>query len=219
MLRRVDDLEGTDGELIDRLIKLMNSDALGPSGWETVSFYAAYVLRGTALTEAHPDTGEAAPGTVGEWIRQRGDVVSRDAYFGLIADRLAELVKFGLDEEFLVRSLRDAARRWLEHFGDTGTADRNRAKFREPLERALEDPAEFAAWRTRIANSDPLAASQSDEELMESLRRMVEFLKPTSAESATEAWASLARWDDQVAAILSDQVFDDWRMRRTRGFA
>jgi hypothetical protein len=73
-------------------------------------------------------------------------------WFGLIADRMAELIKghFGMSEEFLVRSLRDDTRRSLADFGDTARRD------------------------------------------------------------------YIARWDDRVALILSDQVIDDWRGRRPR---
>src|SRR5215469_725253 len=119
MLQRVGFHEEYDGELIRRLIQLMNSDDLGNSdpvaaeepgdigaafarmGWYAASWYAAAVLGGEALHYRRPDTGKHVPGEI------PGNT-SRDAWFGLIADRLAELIRgpFGMSEEFLVRSLR-----------------------------------------------------------------------------------------------------------------
>jgi len=114
--------EEYDGELIDLLIQVMNSDDLGYSdamdgpGWCAVSEYAAAVLGGETL-HRRPDTGER-PGYI------RGNT-SRDAWFGLIADRMAELIRgpFGMNEEFLVRSLRDNTRWFLAHVGETAKWD------------------------------------------------------------------------------------------------
>jgi hypothetical protein len=148
--------EEYDGELIDLLMQVLNSDDLGNSepdtaeepgdmagvmgrmGWYAASWYAANVLGGETLHYRRPDTAER-PGAI------RGNT-SRDAWFGFIADRMAELIRgpLGMSEEFLVRSLRDDTRRWLAHVGDT------------------------------------------------------------------------AKWDDRVAAILSDDVIDRWRGRRPR---
>jgi hypothetical protein len=124
MLRRVGFHEEYDGELIDRLIRLMNSDDLGYSdamdgpGWYTVSFYAAAALGGETLHYRRPDTGKRD-------LRYIPGNTSRDAWFGLIADRLAELIggPFGMSEEFLVRSLRDNMRKFLAHVGDTAKWD------------------------------------------------------------------------------------------------
>jgi hypothetical protein len=123
MLRRVGFHEEYDGELIDRLIQLMNSDDLGYSvaleemGWYAASSYAAAVLEGQALHYRRPDTGDHP--------RYKRGNTTRDAWFGLIADRLAELIMgpLGMSEEFLVRSLRDNTRWYLPHFGDTAKWD------------------------------------------------------------------------------------------------
>lgn len=118
MLRRVGFHEEYDGLLIERLIQVMNSDDLGyydafdEPGWYTVSYHAKAVLGGETLHYRRPDTGKRdarfIPGNT-----------SRDAWFGLVADRLAELIRgpFGMSEEFLVRSLRDDTRRFLMHVG------------------------------------------------------------------------------------------------------
>jgi hypothetical protein len=49
------------------------------------------------------------PGTIGETERQHRELVSRERYFELIRERLAELVADGLEEAFLVRSRHDTA--------------------------------------------------------------------------------------------------------------
>jgi hypothetical protein len=168
MLRRVGFHEEYDGELIARLIQVMNSDDLGNSGpdadekagdeiaamrrmgWYAASLRAAAALGGAALGNALVNTGRYEPGNPERMpigvTRGGRKLVSRDEWFGLIADRLAELIKgrFGMSEEFLVRHLRDDARMWLAFLGDT------------------------------------------------------------------------AKWDDQVALLLSDEVIDRWRRTRPR---
>lgn len=147
MLRRVGFHEEYDGELIARLIQVMNSDDLGNSGpepdeepgddaavmrrmgWYAAGSRAEAALGGAALGNALVNTGGWEPGnpdrmpigvTQGGW-----KLVSRDEWFGLIADRLAELIKgrFGMSEEFLVRHLRDDTRMWLAFLGDTAKWD------------------------------------------------------------------------------------------------
>src|SRR6266536_3329894 len=53
--------------------------------------------------------------------RQRPCTAHAARYFELIRERLGELVADGLEEAFLVRSVRDAIRRQLESLADTGT--------------------------------------------------------------------------------------------------
>ena len=148
MLRRVGFHEEYDGELIARLIQVMNSDELGNSGpdadegvgdmfaamrrmgWYAAGVRAAASLGGAALGKAVVNTGRYDPGNRDRMpigvTRGGGKLVSRDEWFGLIADRLAELIKgrFGMSEEFLVRYLRDDARAWLARIGgDTARWD------------------------------------------------------------------------------------------------
>jgi hypothetical protein len=147
MLRRVGFHEEYDGELVARLIQVMNSDDLGNSGpdadeeagdevaamrrmgWYAASFRAAAVLGGAALCNALVNTGRYEPGNPGRMpigVTEMGmKLVSRDEWFGLIAARLAELIKgrFGMSEEFLVRHLRDDTHMWLAHLGDTAKWD------------------------------------------------------------------------------------------------
>jgi hypothetical protein len=215
----VDEIEGLPGELVDRLIDLMNSDALGERAWYDVTSYATVFIGGTALQTAVPDTGGTpAPGTVGEHIRQSGELASREEYFELIRDRLRELVANGVEEAFLVRSLRDAVHQMLEHMADVGAGDRKRAELRDHFLRTADDPARIAAFRARLAESDASAETLSDDEVAAMLRQTAggDFLGPTSPESAVERWAMLTRWDEQVASLLPDAAFEEWHLRRLR---
>jgi len=209
----VSEIEGLPGELIDRLIELLNNDDLGTRTWYNVSWYVAFVLGGTSLRRAVPDTGEAPiPGSVGEMKQQQGEVVSRDDWFDLIQARLSDLVESGMYEAFLVRSVRDYVRRELEHLADIGTGDRNREETRERIERILADPAELAAFRARAVERDPSAANLSDEEITAPLRGVLDgsVFRPTSLEDAADRWAALATWDKQTNILLPDDIFTEW---------
>lgn len=215
----MDQIEGLPGELLDRLIELLNGDALGEGGWYDVSFFASFFLGGKALRNVIPDTGKApVPGTIGEMERQRRELVSRERYFELIRERLGELVADGLEEAFLARSVRDTIRRQLESLADTGTGDRNRTEMRARIERLADDPAEIAAFRALLAETDKSAETLSDDEVAARLRKMAEskLLLPTSPDEALDRWALLTHWDEQAVSLLPDGIFHEWRDRMIR---
>jgi hypothetical protein len=210
----VDKIAGRQGELIDHLIDLVNSEALGERGWETVTPFIVYFVGGKVLYDVMPDTGrDPAPGTVGERQRQLRRLVSREEYFELLRGRLCQLVVYGIDESFLVRSIRDGLRQELESLADVGTGDRNRAETRGFMERMSEDPAQIAAFRAQLSPEDQ---TLSDDEISARLREMArsKLFLPTSADDALDRWGLLSRWDEQMGALLPDAAFDEWRMRR-----
>jgi hypothetical protein len=210
----VDEIDGCSGELINRLIELLDNDALGEGVWYDVGSTAQRAVGGRALAST-PDTGkEPVPGTGAYELRQHTRLVSRDRWFAQIRDRLFELVASGMFELFLVQSIRDEVRRALAQLADVGTGDRNRAKVRERLERVLADPAERAAFRADRAKIDPSYAELSDDEISALLHRMLgdESFLPTSADAAVGKWAALDNWDEQVALLLSDDVLDAWAL-------
>ena len=215
----VGEIVGLPGELVDRLIKLLNCDALGDVEWCDLSFYVVFFIGGATLADVVPDTGkDHAPGSVGEWTAQRSDLVSRDKYFKLIRDRLGELVVNGVEEAFLVRSMRDGIRQELEHLADVGEGDRNRAKVRGHIERTAASPATIAAFRTQLATTDPSAEELSDEEIATRLNKLAEseFLLPVSPDAALDRWSALTHWDEQAASLLPDAVFEQWRLQMAR---
>jgi hypothetical protein len=215
---RMNDVKGLPGELLDRLIELLNSDALGDGHWSTVSFYASYFLGGRALLDAVPDTGPPVSGSVGEARRQQHEVVNRMRYFELLKERIDNLVTDGLEEAFLVRSVRDAVRQELEHVADVGAGDRSREEMRTRIEEQAEDPAGIEAFRRGLTKYDPSAESLTDEEIAARLRNMAKnpILGPISADEATQNWALLTHWDQQAAGLLPDTAFSQWRRRRAR---
>jgi len=203
----LDEIEGAQGELIDRLIDILNDDG----EWYEFSTYAVGFLGGEVLQRAVPDTGrEPTPNTYGWWRRLFGDPVARDEYFELIQDRFVELVNSGLDEEFLVQSVRDGIRQILVNMADVGEVDRKNAEMKADIGRMLEDPAEFAAFRARLAASGNEVPG--DEQITARLRRMAEaeVLRPLSADAVADRWATLETWDNKVALLLSDDVFEQW---------
>jgi hypothetical protein len=209
-------IEGQPGELLDHLTQLLNNDALGDGGWYNISSYVEVFLGGRALHSVVPDTGPPMPGSVGEMMRQQHEVVSRERYFELVRERLGELVAVGLEEAFLVRSVRDAVRQELEFMTDTGQADRNREEIRAFIERQAEDPAKISEFRAMLAEEDPSADQLTDGEIAERLRNMTKRLLPTSADEAVQKWGLLTRWDQQAADLLPDAIFAEWRQRRYR---
>lgn len=213
----MDEIEGLPGELIDRLIEVLNNDALGDRSWYDVGIRAHSFVGGSAA-RTFPDTGEEpAPGTVGELVRRGRQLVSRDEWFEHLQGRLTELVMSGMSELFLVRSIRDEVRRALADAGNLGEADQNRADMRERIEHLLDHPADLASYRADLAERDPSVAALSDEEFSTRLRGMLEFsgFSPVSAEEAVDRWGTLNNWDGQVALLLSDSVLGDWQDRAT----
>jgi hypothetical protein len=213
----VEKAKGEPGELIDRLITLLDNDALGERMWYNVGQYTQMYLGGTALSRIDVDTGEEpTPGSVGELIRRGRHVVSREQWFEVIRGRLEDLVRSGMYEVFLVRSVRDSIRRSLDYTeANIAEGERNRAETREHIQRMLEEPAEFAAFRTMLADADPSAGALSDDEVYGRLRDMSESrpLRPASVDNASKRWVMLDSWDRQVETVLPDRVFSEWTQR------
>jgi hypothetical protein len=120
----LNEIEGQPGELLDRLVELLNSDALGEREWYSVSIWAEMFVGGRVFRQIVPDTGPPTPGSVNEMQRRRHQVVSREAYFKLLRERLGELTASGVEEAFLVRGLRHAIRQELESLADVRAAGR-----------------------------------------------------------------------------------------------
>jgi hypothetical protein len=210
----VSHVQGLPGELIDRLVSLLNSDALGEGEWYNVAEYVVLFIGGVILQDVVADNGrEPKPGSVGEWMGQQHEVVDRSRYFELIRDRLYELAGYGMDEPFLVQSVRDGVRRELESGAKLDEADRHPAETREGLEDALRDPAKLAELHTRPADRYPEARTFSEDEFVALMRKMAEaeVLRPVSADDAKDAWVRLSNWDDQANLFLPDDIFMEWR--------
>ena len=209
----MEQVQGLPGELVDRLIALLNCNDLGEGEWYNLSFFLVFFVGGRKFAGVLADTGiDPKPGTVGEEITHSSTVVSRERYFELIRDRLMELVASGIDESFLVQSLRDALRRELASFTDVSHGDRNRAEMRADIQQSAEDPEAIARFRDHLAAFDPSAATLSDEELAARLRGLSEsvMLLPSAPDVILDRWAALTHWDQHAALILPESVFDYW---------
>lgn len=136
--------------------------------------------------------------------------MTRDEYLELIQDRFVELLNSGSDEAFLVQRVRDGIRQLIARTADVGEVNRKNAETKAAIERMLEDPAELAAFRARLAASGNEVPR--DEEIIARLRRMAEseVLRPLSADATAHRWVVLANWDNRVASLLSDDVFEQW---------
>jgi hypothetical protein len=139
-------------------------------------------------------------------------VVTRDTYFGLIRQRMIELVAQGVNEAFLVRLVRDQIRRELVHLADDGDASERRAATRQRLEAAITDPHAIAVFRAILVQADMAAASLPDKEIEDRLAEMARspILDPMPLEQAVERWAAVEEWDRSVANQLSDGLIQQW---------
>lgn len=203
-------LEGRPGELLDRLVELLDNDALGEGAWYDLSFRVSFLVGGRALNRVLPDRGPPVPGSVGEMIRQQHEVVSREGYFELVRERLGQLVRYGVEEAFLVRSLKADIRQYLESMADIETVNRKREAHRMEIERIAEDPVAIAEFRAAVADRDPLAESLSDDEIAARLRNMTRLLHSASPDEAVNKWALLEHWNQQAAYLLPETLISEW---------
>jgi hypothetical protein len=212
-VKTTDELSAHDGELIGRLIDVVNIDGR----WYDLAWYLVFAVGGRRLDEIEPDTGtEPAPGTVSEVLRRTHEVVSRAAYFEAIRDRLTQLVQSGLREDVLVRALRDELTMRLREFTEVDDANRRREDLRRDLERRVSDPSELARFRETIASSDPGRAALSDDELVAEIRRLADRLAPIPIEGELRAWADHDQWVESIDAVLSDEAIDKWLKQYVR---
>ena len=209
-----DAVSGDDGELIARLIGVVNIDGR----WYELSWYLVFAVGGRRLDEILPDTGvEPTPGSVGEELRRTHELVSRAAFFDAIGDRLTQLVRSGLREDVLVRALRDDLTARLREFTEVEDANRRREELRQNLEQRASDPVEVARFREAMAESDPeRAAALTDDELAAEIRRLGERLSPIPIEGELRAWAEHDQWIESIEAVLSDEAINKWLQQYTQ---
>lgn len=206
--RVMNEVQGTDGELIDRFMTVIDSG--DDDEWTLLAILVAFTIGGRELDRAVPDTGaQPIPGTMGAIIRETHGPLRRNEYFGCIRRRLVDLVESGVREDFLIRALRDDLTVHLQEFAQTEAADTRREKTRAQLESDAADPQRIADFRARLAGTDPDAANATDEELAEQLRGLAASLAPISREQRQKAWAQITRWNRRTEA-LSDHALATW---------
>lgn len=207
--------EGEPGELIDRLISLLDEapDA-DPQWWANLGIIVAIAVGEIARLPRDPDD-PPKPGTIGAIKAEQHGTASRDEYTGLIRERLGALVRQGLSEAFLVRGLRDELHRWVAHMAQTEGVDERRAQMRERLREDAEDPGAIAEVRNRTAEHEPEAVGLSDEDIRQRLLDMAarDHFDPLSPEDVVDKWAQMEHLERRCEELLPDSFIDDWTMR------
>jgi hypothetical protein len=205
------DPKGIGGELIDRLIAAMDSPR--ELEWESVAWYTAYAIGGLELDGIAPEPREEpTPGTVGAKMLEQLKPVSRVEYFRRIKARLAQLVRSGVREDLLVRALRDELTDDFQKLANTEVADSHREEFRADIEQAATSPEGIAKFRA--GSKDPAVVSLTDEQVADRIRRLADFMGPTSREEAQKRWDRVARWQKDIETV-SDHNLELWRHRNS----
>ena len=205
----MNEIRGAGGELVERLIEAVNSRHA--FDWLTMGHQLVFAIGGRELVRITPDTGSLpAPGSYGERRQRTHEVVSRDVYFHAIRHRLLDLVASGVREDVLVRALRNELTRQAHQFADGEGANARRKETRERFDRAADDPAMLADLRERMAKLDPEVALWSDDQVAENVKSLAQLLGPIPPEVQMVSWLAAFRWEQQVAALVSDAALAEW---------
>ena len=180
-----EEIEGDDGELIERFGKLITDEPPGSEHW---SYNAASVV-GEPVGLESPSTHE----DLEYWLR------------GLKL-RLRSLVAQGLTEDFLVSALADKVEVLFKALGDVPTWTRGAERREQILEQAADPNSE--TMRHLIARRPRMTVEEARLKALEEL----DLLPEPDAESATRAWAELSAWRDQRERYLSKETVARWRM-------
>lgn len=211
-------MKGVEGELIERLIGCAERGVDVEGSWYDIAIWISHFVGGHRLLSVIPETGRVlAPGSVGTKLRETNEVVTRTAYFGLIHERMIELVAQDVNEAFLVRLVRDQVRRELVHLADDSAVSEGRAETRQRLLAATADPHAIAFFRAILVQVDTGGASLPIKDIEFRLAEMARspILDPMPLEQVVERWAAIEEWDRSVAAQLSDEMIEQWLLAFT----
>ncbi len=203
-------LNGAPGELIERLTWVIDQDdpILVRRWWAEIGMIVAVSIGGRAA-EILPSV--RCERLVVDDPRSSGVVrVGRSAYVDAIRCRLFDLVDDGLDERFLVRSLRDE----IAHFLATdylpvvlpaGDVD-------QLIARVTTD----GSVRARLREESPYFAGRSDAEIILVLTQADRRARSAPDQAAVDAlaqWAAQDAWAIGADAAISDEHFEQWQHR------
>ncbi len=181
------DFQGDDGELIVAFTDMLDQEPSDyPMWWHEIGLMAAIALGGS-LHQVRPDYGqEAAPGTVGFEMNRSTRPLLRSAYIEAIALRMVELVRSGVDEAFLVRSLVVHLDEYVEGMSDVARANEARR-----------------ATRDRLLDA---ASTGVDDEERGELEHTAGWFSDVSEEEQVSSWARRARWTQAAEAFSRDRI-------------
>jgi hypothetical protein len=184
-------ITGETGELVQRLCMALDAPALDFSEFMTASVYLTHNLGFGSVPFS--DEEDQRP----EYLRQ-------------LSDRMMYLIGLGVDEAFLVSALRDVLTKQVDDFADVQKTADKRAKFTEHMRKALDDPAEMAAYRQRLEDRWPATRQETEEEFRAHLESAISHLGPPDADSAAGSWAHHDHWKAACEKYLSEDSIDKW---------
>jgi hypothetical protein len=201
-------LSGAPGELIDRLAWLIDQDdrPLVQRWWAEIGMIVAVSIGGGAA-EVMPSV-RSESNRSDEAASHSGVVrVGRAAYVAAIRSRLFELADDGLDERFLVRSLRDEIASFLatDYLPVTVSLD----DVDELVARVLTDDS----LRARLRDLNHYFAARSDAETIDELAGVDAAGDPSPDPAALDAlaqWAAQEAWATTADQAVSDEHFEEW---------
>lgn len=178
----VNEVQGLPTELVHRFTSLLITDALSDDLRAELVFPIGEALGGR-LWGIESESGQLPKGYIEE-----------------LTERLAELVRVGVNESFLIRGVLQWIRCWLLALAPSEeVSNRRRARIVE----LLDDPEGLVRYRERLAESSPGVEVPSEEEVAETLRRTLAPVPPNVT-------ALLAAWDRAVEEALPERMFDIW---------
>ncbi len=212
------DIDGERGELIDAFLSLIDPSEHGDTDrLMHAEMVLALTVGGAALSRvklALPDV-PVKPGSVGEQILRSHDAVDADRYLDVVRTTLLALTDAGMDESFLIRSLRDEFTRHFERFADLGSAKERREQHRKFLLGIAEDPDRFMEMQQRMAEDKPELANLHPDQFADMLREMAasRLIAEPDVEEASRNWSALQSWTEDAAAVLPDEDIEAWAQR------
>jgi hypothetical protein len=120
--------------------------------------------------------------------------------------RLLDLIDGGMDEEFLIRAMRDAISGEVACLVNVPPGIFNEDEF-EYLADRIETPEGLA----RLRPSEPSPGDQlDDDELRDKLREVLAWVAPIPADAIAAINAIDRQWRELSTAYLSDDVLGEW---------
>lgn len=209
------EISGDAGELIDAFLSLLDPQAHGtPDRLMHAEMVLALTLGGSSLSRVKLVLPEypVKSGSVGEQILRSQDAVDAADYLEVVRTTLTALTERGMDEAFLIRSLRDEFTRHFERYGNIGHAKEKREQAREFLLETAEDPERLAQMQERMAEGSPELSELHPDQFADKLREMAgsRVIADPDAEEATRSWAALQSWTEDASSVLPDEGIEAW---------
>ena len=198
---------GSDGELVELFLELIED--LSEDDWIDVAAYTADAIGGEPARYYPAPAGRIpSAGSLAAKHFEDGNTMTRNRYNALLRERLTELVRAGLREDFLIKAVLDAVSETLRTLIDASTANKSRSEMRLKLQKHLDHPEIFREFMER---DDPTVTSLSDEEIRERIQNLIGKLGPVQLDEEASHLGLLDRWETTREALIPAGVIDQWR--------